>query len=526
MARSRREGTGGSGARLVVHHGPVDWTDSEPVQDADRAGVVMVGPRTTFAPPPDEFVEADSGATTGEARLSLTSLAPDLIRVHAARDLVRVSTLLVADAVALLVVLLATHRLLALETLPAAQLLLPVLIGLAVTGCYGAGDRRRDAGALAQAAALGTGLGLWSVLWSRPLPGALAALLGLWLAATIALTAERKLVDLLVRMARPEQDRVMRAAVVGPSGFAPMVIDHPAFGEDVWCYLAAFFDPERHGDDPGPALGRLIRERRIDTVILAGRLSQDMFATALEVATASGCHVFSLPRVPPSSTLLPRVVWRSGYPVVELTRPGLLGTKLLIKRSLDLVLSAAALVALAPVLGLIALAIRLRSPGPILFRQTRIGQGGRPFTIFKFRTMVLDAESRLDDLRRESVYPDERLFKVEQDPRVTPVGAFLRRTSLDELPQLWNVLRGDMSLVGPRPPLPSEVALYQGHHYARFDVKPGITGPWQVSGRNSIRDFENVVRLETAYIRRWTLWLDLKLLLRTVPVVLSRRGAY
>jgi lipopolysaccharide/colanic/teichoic acid biosynthesis glycosyltransferase len=140
--------------------------------------------------------------------------------------------------------------------------------------------------------------------------------------------------------------------------------------------------------------------------------------------------------------------------------------------------------------------------------------------------MVPDADQQREALLARSVYSDARLFKVVDDPRVTPLGAVLRRTSLDELPQLWNVVRGDMSLVGPRPPLPSEVELYQGHHYARFDVKPGITGPWQVSGRNTIQDFDTVIRLESAYIRRWSLWLDLELLCRTVPVVLSGRGAH
>jgi lipopolysaccharide/colanic/teichoic acid biosynthesis glycosyltransferase len=162
----------------------------------------------------------------------------------------------------------------------------------------------------------------------------------------------------------------------------------------------------------------------------------------------------------------------------------------------------------------------------VLFRQTRVGRGGRRFQICKFRSMVTDAEQRLDDLRANSVYRDARLFKMERDPRITRVGAFLRKTSLDELPQLWNVLKGDMSLVGPRPPLPSEVALYEEHHYTRFDVKPGITGPWQVSGRNKIRDFEEIMRLETAYIRQWGLGKDLAILARTVPAVLRMHGAY
>jgi lipopolysaccharide/colanic/teichoic acid biosynthesis glycosyltransferase len=174
----------------------------------------------------------------------------------------------------------------------------------------------------------------------------------------------------------------------------------------------------------------------------------------------------------------------------------------------------------------IAATVRVSSSGPILFRQRRVGLGGKPFKIIKFRSMVHDAESLRENLVPRSLYNDARLFKMKDDPRVTQLGAFLRRTSLDELPQLWNVFRGEMSLVGPRPPLPSEVDLYEDHHYTRFDVKPGITGPWQVSGRNSITDFEEVIRLETGYIRGWTIWKDLGILLKTVPVVLFMRGAH
>ncbi|MGH7712878.1 MAG: sugar transferase, partial [Gemmatimonadaceae bacterium] len=130
------------------------------------------------------------------------------------------------------------------------------------------------------------------------------------------------------------------------------------------------------------------------------------------------------------------------------------------------------------------------------------------------------------ELLERSIYSDRRLFKIPNDPRITKVGRWLRRTSLDELPQLVNVLKGEMSLVGPRPPLPCEVELYEAHHYARFDVKPGITGPWQVAGRNEVTDFERVVTLETEYIRSWSILKDLVILLRTIPAVLEMRGAH
>lgn len=206
--------------------------------------------------------------------------------------------------------------------------------------------------------------------------------------------------------------------------------------------------------------------------------------------------------------------------------PPLEAWQLALKRTMDLVVASITLTVLAPFLAAIAIAIKLGSPGPVLFQQWRIGQAGRPFKIYKFRSMICGAESQVDRLRPVNIYPDARLFKVVDDPRITRFGRFLRRTSLDELPQLINVLRGDMSLVGPRPPTVSEVALYEAHHYGRFEVKPGITGPWQVSGRNRITRFEEVVALEAAYIRNWSLRADFKILLKTVPVVLRMHGAH
>jgi lipopolysaccharide/colanic/teichoic acid biosynthesis glycosyltransferase len=146
--------------------------------------------------------------------------------------------------------------------------------------------------------------------------------------------------------------------------------------------------------------------------------------------------------------------------------------------------------------------------------------------MIKFRTMVHGAESQQGELERANVYSTDPLFKLPRDPRTTSIGVFLRRSSLDELPQLLNVLRGEMSLVGPRPALPSEVARYQQHHFVRFEVLPGMTGPWQVSGRNAIRNFEDVVQLEASYIRGWTVWRDFLILLRTLPAVLSMKGAF
>lgn len=463
----------------------------------------------------------------GSTRLSLTVRAPELRRIHLVRDGARVAVLLLADSIALSAVWNLLRRpLLNTPGEVSLGIYLPaVLLSLTLFGCYASGDKRRKSESLVRAAGLGVIIALWAAVGTGIISW-LFTVAVLAAATALGLLIERRIVDLMVRAARPGEGQLMRAAVVGPTENAAKLIDHPAFADTQWCRLDAFLDPRRCPGEVAQELARLIRDRQIDTVILAGNLPNHVFEIVLDVAAASGCQVFSLPRVPPSATCLPEVRWRNGFPVVELTRPSVMGTQLLVKRATDLIISSLALIAVAPILVLIALAIKLTSPGPIFFGQTRIGQGGRRFTIYKFRTMVPDADKQRDALLAKSVYSDARLFKMVNDPRITPIGAFLRRTSLDELPQLWNVVRGDMSLVGPRPPLPSEVELYQGHHYARFDVKPGITGPWQVSGRNAIQDFETVIRLESAYIRRWSLWLDLELLCRTVPVVLSGRGAH
>ncbi len=193
-----------------------------------------------------------------------------------------------------------------------------------------------------------------------------------------------------------------------------------------------------------------------------------------------------------------------------------------LKRSLDIVGATAAVVVGAPVLLFLAIAIKVDSPGPVLFRQRRIGRGGEPFTLVKFRSMAVDAESRREELRFLSDDPD--WLNLDRDPRVTRVGRLLRATSLDELPQLWNVLTGEMSLVGPRPLIDSEDELIAGWSRTRLDLAPGMTGLWQVLGRTDI-PFRDMVSLDYLYVTNWSLWLDIKLIARTVPAVLTRRGA-
>lgn len=212
-----------------------------------------------------------------------------------------------------------------------------------------------------------------------------------------------------------------------------------------------------------------------------------------------------------------------GVPLVTFSTSPTGATKLALKRLVDVSISTLVLVIAAPVVVAVALAIRVTSGGAVLFRQTRCGLNGRQFTLYKFRSMVEDAHER----RHEVAHLNEMngpVFKARNDPRVTALGRLLRKFSLDELPQLWNVLKGDMSLVGPRPPIPEEVANYQRWQRRRLAMKPGLTCLWQISGRNEV-DFDRWIQLDLQYIDSWSLWLDLKILAKTVPVVLSGRGA-
>lgn len=223
----------------------------------------------------------------------------------------------------------------------------------------------------------------------------------------------------------------------------------------------------------------------------------------------------------PSMTT-PAIAQRQQHPVdILVSSPGSEAAK----RMLDLALASAALVLLAPVFVFTACLIKLNDGGPIFFRQKRVGRDRVPFWCYKFRSMVTNAEALRVQLAAENVHGEEAItFKVKRDPRITPIGRFIRKTSIDELPQLFNVIRGEMSLVGPRPPVPSEVERYNEQQLQRLTVLPGLTCLWQVSGRAEL-PFDDQVRLDLEYIARRSMMLDITLLLKTIPAVLSGRGA-
>ncbi|MFV0373065.1 sugar transferase [Microbacterium sp.] len=263
-----------------------------------------------------------------------------------------------------------------------------------------------------------------------------------------------------------------------------------------------------------------------DTVIVANRpdddpefikrLSWDLEGTASELVLSSGIADVAGPRIS-----LQQV---DGLPLIRVKIPEFEGTRHALKRAVDIAVSTVALIPIALITPVIALLIALDDRGPVFFRQTRVGRDGRTFAIVKFRTMSVDAEAQLDNLRalNEGSGP---LFKLTRDPRVTRVGAFLRKYSLDELPQFWNVLRGDMSVVGPRPPLPGEVSRYEGRVYRRLFIKPGITGLWQVSGRSDLT-WEESVRLDLRYVENWSVMNDLMIMSRTARAMIAPKGAY
>ncbi|MDY6897422.1 MAG: sugar transferase, partial [Cyanobacteriota bacterium] len=215
-----------------------------------------------------------------------------------------------------------------------------------------------------------------------------------------------------------------------------------------------------------------------------------------------------------------------GIPILNFLPPTITGSDFWLKRYFDFCISALFILFAAPIYLLIALLIKLDSPGPVFYKQTRIGLHGKSFKVWKFRTMVTNADELQKQLEARNETTDGILFKIKDDPRITRVGKFLRQYSLDEFPQLFNVLFGEMSLVGPRPLPVRDVEKFSEHHFIRQEVLPGITGLWQISGRSDIIDFEKVIDLDKTYMENWSLSLDLQIILQTIKVILDKKGAY
>ncbi|MEM9133694.1 MAG: sugar transferase [Actinomycetota bacterium] len=305
--------------------------------------------------------------------------------------------------------------------------------------------------------------------------------------------------------------------------FAEMFADEPELGYEVVGAIdpRTFAEPRRltthvlAAARQNDAYGVIVSATAID-VDGSNRLIRDLIEAGIHVELSSTLADISFDR------LTVRPLGR--YPVVYIEPRLRQGWRALAKRAFDLAVAGTALVFLAPLFTALAIAIKVGSTGPVLFRQERVGQDGELFKVLKFRTMVVDAEALLEKLAAENEGAGP-LFKMKEDPRVTRIGNFLRKTSLDELPQLWNVVRGEMSLVGPRPALQSEMKEWTEDLYGRLRVKPGITGMWQVSGRSSTT-FEEYTRLDLYYVDNWSLVVDVSILARTIPAVVASRGAY
>ncbi|MDI7275671.1 MAG: sugar transferase [Anaerolineae bacterium] len=356
---------------------------------------------------------------------------------------------------------------------------------------------------------------------------------GVWVVALLGLS--RGIERSVQRLLRRRGIGVTRALIVGAGEAGRTVMRNLVARPECGYQVVGFVDdmPERGSTDIGrfKALGgteripELVSQYAIDEVIIAlPWMAHRKILTIVGQCERQQVRAKIVPDLFQLSLSHVEMDDLNGIPLIGVREPLIRGRNLAFKRLLDVVFSSAALVVLAPFMGAIALLIRLDSPGPVIYKQTRVGRGGRHFTCFKFRTMFVGAEQSLPQLadRNEAKGP---LFKIRDDPRRTRVGKLLRRGSIDELPNFWNVLKGDMSIVGPRPALPHEVEQYQPWQRRRLEAAPGITGLWQVNGRSEM-DFDEGVLLDIYYVENWSPLLDLKIMLKTVPAILLGRGAY
>jgi exopolysaccharide biosynthesis polyprenyl glycosylphosphotransferase len=458
--------------------------------------------------------------------------------------------LLAADVAALCAAFLVTEM--ALGTLRSADVLLLLLsIPLWVLLAYGhrlyhldshrADYRAADEiGPVLQMATLWSWSTLIALLVVRPdrLPVPQIALF--WALTVGLLTAFRSMMRAFAR-SRPWY--VQNALVIGPAAQTAAIIRkiqrHPEWGIKATAHVEVPTTEAPVGT-PRPLdvtallpddaeLIALVRRLGVDRVMLAPALSESRRRVELLCELAQlGVHVDLIPSWSAAVGARLDVHEMEGMPLLTVPRARMGRSSLRLKRALDVVVGAVAIVALAPVTAACAIAIKLDSPGPVLFRQRRVGRDDEPFELFKFRSMCEGADVQKQEIAQLNLHgggTETGMFKIREDPRVTRVGAILRRYSLDELPQLFNILRGEMSFVGPRPLIETEDRQVEGRFRRRLGITPGLTGLWQVHGRSEI-PFDEMVTLDYLYVTNWSLWGDVKLLMRTVSVVLRRRGAY
>lgn len=346
----------------------------------------------------------------------------------------------------------------------------------------------------------------------------------------VGLLLVRQVSERMLRVVFPGQRGAGAAIMIGrPDGFARAIAKAVAAPGGDFRVIGHVVNARRAEKDSMGTLHdlpALVEQHSVEAVVVGTELPSDRAKTLVEDCLQLGCQVLFPAQAVNAPDLRPTLVWHHDQPFFEFGSPVLKTRALILKRIADVIGSLILMVIAAPVYIILAVAIRLDSPGPILFRQERAGLGGRRFRMLKFRTMRQGADDQKAELAHLNRSGDARLFKITDDPRVTKLGRLLRRWSIDELPQVWNVLIGDMSLVGPRPFFESDFDWYEDHHFRRLDAKPGITGLWQVSGRSEVVNFEDVIYLDRQYIEQWSIWLDISILFRTIPAVLRRTGAY
>ena len=358
-----------------------------------------------------------------------------------------------------------------------------------------------------------------------------------WAVAIITVPSARASARVLMRRqpAFAQRALVVGAGLVGQE-IARKIQRQPAFGLELVGFVDGDPLPLHHELEHVPVLGAtrelgdVIERYGVDHVVLAFTTDHEAGLDVVRVCNDHAVQVDIVPRL--FEVVGSRASVRSleGTPLLGLTPPVLGPSHRIAKRSMDIAGALFGLTVLSPILIGTAIVVKLTSSGPVFFRQTRVGKGQKPFTILKFRTMVADAEERKAEVAHLNAHNgkgDGRMFKIPNDPRVTKIGKVLRRTSIDEFPQLWNVLRGEMSLVGPRPLIPDEHRYVNEYHWGlrRLDLTPGLTGLWQVCGRSEVT-FSQMLVLDYLYVTNWSLWGDVRLIFRTVPTLLGRtRGA-
>ncbi len=361
-----------------------------------------------------------------------------------------------------------------------------------------------------------------------------ALLIYTWMSATILLFLGRELISAGVAFAYRHGLRRSRLIVIGAGRLGKMMMQHIAATPRLGYQIIGFIDAE---ETPITHFGRfkalgsigdlesIIRTHNIDQVLIALPSNQhQQIVRSVRLCERTGAEFKLIPDLHELSLSSIDMDTIEGIPLIGIKKTGIGPWQYTLKRAMDISIAGCVLLLGSPLWLLIALAIKLDSRGPVLFKQERLGYQGWPFTLYKFRSMHKRADKDLGQLQPRSDVSGP-MFKLKDDPRRTRIGKLLRKTSLDEIPQLLNVLKGEMSLVGPRPPLASEVTQYEEWEKGRLEVRPGMTGLWQVRGRSEL-DFDEMVLLDLFYIENWSLRLDLQILLQTIPAVLFSRGAY